>query len=186
MPGYVDNGYLVVPGLVDPHLCAFLVDYCLVRLDADGFDDDGQVVGSKTTYGDPAFDTLLARLAPSLSSHAGLALTPTYSFVRLYLEGQALAPHRDRPSCEHSVTLHLGSSGDNWPLMIRPASGAAVSIGLEQGDALLYRGTDHIHWRDPLPGAWYLQAFLHYVDGRGAFAEHALDGRTGLGRPRGV
>ena len=28
-----------------------------------------------------------------------------------------------------------------------------------------------MHWREPVPTAWYLQVFLHYVDASGPYAD---------------
>ena len=56
-------------------------------------------------------------------------------------------------------------------------------VRLEAGDAVLYRGAEALHWREPLDGAdWYLQVFLHYVDADGPYADRHLDGRANLGQ----
>ena len=34
----------------------------------------------------------------------GKEVLPTYSYARLYTEGEILSKHKDRPSCEISVT----------------------------------------------------------------------------------
>jgi hypothetical protein len=39
-------------------------------------------------------------------------MLPTYSYARIYANGDELKKHRDRPACEVSVTLHLGSVMD--------------------------------------------------------------------------
>ena len=43
-----------------------------------------------------------------------------------------------------------------------------------------------MHWREPVPTAWYLQVFLHYVDASGPYADLRLDGRAMLGVERGT
>lgn len=182
---YDDDGYKVLPGLVPPVVVRFLVRYVDILLSADRLGTDSQVPGALRLYGDPAFDTLLDGCTEAISEAISLDLVPTYSFVRRYARGQELAPHRDRASCEHSVSVNLGaSSEDPWPIRLRCEDGLVVSVDLKPGDGLLYQGTRVMHWRDPLPGAWHLQAFLHYVHRNGPFAHEAYDGRGGLGRPR--
>jgi hypothetical protein len=48
------------------------------------------------------------------------------------------------------------------------------------GDLCLYRGCDLYHWRPPFENKWYLQAFLHYVDGNGTYKDQLYDGRPFL------
>ena len=52
---------------------------------------------------------------------------------------------------------------------------------LRPGDALLYRGMEFTHWRDPYQGSRMFQAFMHYVDADGPHAGEKFDGRASLG-----
>lgn len=177
--------HVVLPGLVEPALVAFLTDYAEVVAGAGGFRDDPQVRGSSSRHGDAAFDTLLARLAPTVSRHVGAPCLPSYSFVRRYGTGQELVPHTDRGACEHSLTVHLAADGDEpWPIWLRHGRDEPVRIVQAPGDALLYRGTEALHWRDPFPGRWHLQLFLHYVAADGPHRQEVLDGRSALGTTR--
>ena len=54
---------------------------------------------------------------------------------------------------------------------------------LTPGDALIYRGVDLFHWREPYVGRQLVQVFLHYVDRRGPRADQKFDGRKTLMRP---
>jgi hypothetical protein len=56
----------------------------------------------------------------------------------------------------------------------------AVELKLNPGDLCLYRGCDLYHWRPPFENKWYLQAFLHYVDGNGTYKDQLYDGRPFL------
>jgi hypothetical protein len=90
---------------------------------------------------------------------------------------------RDRVECEHSATLHIASSEEYaWPIWMRHESADPVSVTMNPGDAVIYRGDQVIHWRDPLPIEWYLQVFLHFVDADGPYSDRAFDRRAGLGR----
>jgi hypothetical protein len=146
-------------------------------------DRAGQVVGSAELYGHPTFDDLLVASVDLVAAAAGVALVPTYSFARLYERGQVLEPHRDRPACELSASVHLGASstGQAWPLHLRARGGSTTSVELGPGDALVYEGIDVLHWRDACPVDWYAQVFLHYVDPDGPHATHHLDGRPAIG-----
>jgi hypothetical protein len=174
-----------LPGLVGPAVVDFLVRYCRLRQASGAFGYNDQVRESQFIYGDPAFDTLLEDVAPTASEFVGTRLLPTYSYVRLYERGQELRPHRDRPACEFSVTVHLGSSEPvNWPMWCRIGKGEPVAVHQSPGDGLLYEGPRTLHWRDPFAGEWHLQAFLHYVAADGPHCDQALDGRPALGLPR--
>lgn len=59
----------------------------------------------------------------------------------------------------------------------------AYGASLAPGDALLYRGIDLFHWREPYPGQRLAQVFLHYVDRRGVHSDRRFDGRKTLMRP---
>lgn len=102
----------------------------------------------------------------------------------MYKNGNSLAPHKDRPACEISVTLMLGCESDvNWPIHFE-TNGGEIEIEMEPGDAIVYRGCDLKHWRQRFYGDHHAQDFLHYVDQAGAYAEHKFDKRPMLGTLR--
>jgi hypothetical protein len=179
------EGYLVVPQLIEPALAEFLWSYvhskfaCMLVASSDT-----AVPNTPAGYGDPAFDGLLEYLRPRIEALADLRLYPTYSYFRLYKHGDVLRRHRDRPACEISVTLNLGQiPAEPWPIYVE-RDGARHAASLSPGDALLYRGCDCFHWREPFPGSRLAQVFLHYVDRDGPYADHKYDGRMTLMRPR--
>lgn len=182
---FATYGYVPLPKLVDSALIGFLDRYAILDLATDGPPvDDRQVVGSRVRYGTPVFDTLLADLVPSLSSVLGVTVLPTYSFFRSYEFGMGLDPHTDRPACEISVTVHLGSAdGAEWPVRIADQFDTQVAVNLNPGDAVAYRGCERPHWREPSPSLGYRQLFLHYVDANGPYADHLNDRRPALGLP---
>ena len=106
-------------------------------------------------YGDVAFDTLLSKLLPLMNKETGLKLIPTYSYARLYLNGDELKKHKDIKSCEYSTTLHLG--GDEWPIYMD-----GVEVNLKPGDMLIYKGCELEHWREKFNQNVCGQVFLHY------------------------
>ena len=182
---YASTGAVVVRGLLDAEMAGFLCSYTqLMASNGRMKGTANQVPGSLEMYGDPAFDTALGRLTPKLSRLLSLRLTPTYSFVRVYRRGQELARHRDRASCEHSVTIHLGASEPlPWPVCYTDRGGDDQAVELIVGDAVSYHGCELTHWRAICPVDWYIQAFLHYVDIDGPHASFRLDRRRQLGVP---
>ena len=159
-----------------------------------------QVPETYSHYGDIAMDTLLQRVKPIVEKETGLQLVETYSYARIYKKGDILPRHKDRPSCETSCTMNLG--GDIWPIFLdplgkgdmikendvvvdySPGSEKGVSIELEPGDMLIYRGCDLEHWREAFEGEDCAQVFLHYNDINGDFSEkNKYDGRPLLGLP---
>ena len=97
----------------------------------------------------------------------------------LYTRCAILKEHTDRPSCEVSVTVFLGSCGTPWPIYM-----GNNSIELEPGDAVLYLGNKLKHKREEFLGDWHSQVFLHYVDANGPFKDLEKDGRTFWGLKR--
>lgn len=129
-------------------------------------DGDNQVAGAPCDYADPDAELLLARKAPYLSDLLQLDLVPTYSFLRLYRPGDRLAAHRDRPACEITVSASLAADS-RWPLSMLLATGV-VDFTPAPRAAVVFRGIDLLHWRDPLSGDnSIVQIFLHYVDRNG-------------------
>jgi hypothetical protein len=79
------------------------------------------------------------------------------------------------------VSLNIGQEPPiAWPLWMRGSSGPQA-VALQPGDAVLYRGMELEHWREPYEGVRAAQVFLHYVDRDGPCAEEKFDRRDALG-----
>lgn len=134
-------------------------------------------------YGDFVTDGLMVSLLPRVEEFSGLSLFPTYSYCRTYKSGDVLPKHRDRRSCEISVSLCLGfEAKEPWPLWIEGPQGTS-SIILSPGDAVLYRGIECWHWREAFEGRLQAQLFMHYVEQTGPNAEWKFDKREAVGDP---
>ena len=136
-----------------------------------------QVPLSHYVYADPLMESLAT--VSKMEKITGLELLPTYTYFRLYKPGAILPAHIDRPSCEISVTVCLGwdykgaANDYRWPIYIE-----GTRVNLDIGDAMVYKGMDVEHWRDEFVAeedSWHAQAFLHYVDKNGPYAEHIWD-----------
>jgi hypothetical protein len=176
------NNYVIVRNALSKELTDFLTQYAFLD-EKNSFADDTQVPGSHAKYSDQAMESLLLLLQTVAEENTGLNLYPTYSYYRLYRPGAVLKKHRDRPSCEISMTVCLGShyveSAYSWPIYID-----GVECILNPGDILLYRGMDVDHWRNIFnasEGSWQVQVFLHYVDANGPQSEWKHDKRPAIG-----
>jgi hypothetical protein len=174
-----DGGCLRVRSLLPTPARTFLHDYGLkCALAGQLRTDSPQVPGTPFCYGDPLMEALLEILCPRVETETGLKLHPTYSYYRVYGTGDVLDRHIDRPACEVSVTINLGSDR-HWPIWIEVDSDP-VEFLLEPGDGLIYRGTQLPHWRTPFDGNNAVQVFLHYVDRAGIHGEWIFDKRKRL------
>ena len=147
----------------------------------------------------PPMQAFLWALTPAMEAVTGQRLVPTYDYFRIYREGDICRIHRDRPACEHSLSLTLDYSDDvPWPLEVGAAGEAgpqdiftdhfgeepSAALAMGVGDAVAYRGVEHRHGRTmPNPNGWSAHLFLHWVDPDGPFADQAFDG---AGEPKPV
>lgn len=123
--------------------------------------------------GDLTFDSFLNFVHKRVEDITEKELYPTYTYARLYVTGNEMPKHIDRPACEYSLTLKLGDSGNgNWPIII-----ADKEVFLEDGDAVLYKGCEVEHWRNKceIPDYKLGQLFLHYVDKNGPYRAEKYD-----------
>jgi len=206
--------YQVVKNAISYELANFIFNYFMLKRDAVGwmyqnnitYDTgllgtwtDKQIPNTFSCYADFAMETLMMKVLPKMQQETGLQLIPTYSYSRIYKNGDILKRHKDRPSCEISCTLNLG--GDPWPIfidgtgannvineeqnLIKPNAPEGTKVLLEVGDMLVYSGCELEHWREPFEGKNCGQVFLHYNHVNGPFADkNRFDKRPMLGVPK--
>ena len=208
--------YQVVKNAISYELANFIFNYFMLKRDAVGwmyqnnitYDTgllgtwtDKQIPNTFSCYADFAMETLMMKVRPKMQQETGLNLIPTYSYARIYKNGDTLHRNKDRPSCEISCTLNLG--GDPWPIFIdgtgadsilsgretttvvKPNAPEGTKVLLEVGDMLVYSGCELEHWREPFEGNTCGQVFLHYNHVNGPFAEkNRFDKRPMLGIPK--
>jgi|TARA_R110000772_G_scaffold192046_1_gene303002 hypothetical protein len=198
---FKDNNYCVIQKAISPELASFVYAYFQNKRAVASFlkqeryispfDEtwgtwkDEQIPDTYSHYADLAMETLMVRVMPVMQQVTQLELTPCYTYARIYKYGDILHRHKDRPSCEISCTLNLG--GDQWPIKLEPSGETGkegVTVHLQPGDILIYRGTLLEHWRDPFEGYDCGQVFLHYNDKNGPFKQTNInDKRPMLGLP---
>jgi len=146
---------------------------------------DPQVANSFAYYGSLASESVLVLIQPLIELAVGKRLHPTYSYMRIYYKDADLKRHTDRPSCEYSATLCIKCDPTNpWPIKLIDANNREVSAALGEGDLLIYKGDELVHWREPCQYDKHIQFFLHYVDADGPHADHKYDTRPMLGLPK--
>ena len=212
---YEKNKYVLIKKFISKEQAYYLYNYGVLRANAastmakskwpgyrpdiDGTFEDKQVPGTYSCYADPAMETLLLQGLDGMRKVTGLNLAPTYSYWRLYKNGDVLKRHKDRPSCEVSTTLCLGYNNENlkgkkkhwqlynWPMWVDKTGGRGnkgTAIHMEPGDMIVYRGCEIEHWREPFIGQNHAQVFLHYNNIDGPYGTNCVyDGRHHLGLP---
>ena len=180
-----DDGYEIVRGVISQQTARLLSIQSRILIDQgkDGpfYHADAMVNNCIACYGIPCYDALMLLLQPAVESIINKQVFPTYSYSRLYLNGSKLRKHRDRSSCEYSITITIDSPEEPWPIFIENYSGEVSSVILEAGDMIVYKGDQLTHWRDSYQGHGQLQCFCHYVDANGEFKHHRWDKRDALG-----
>jgi hypothetical protein len=180
---FKDNGYCVVPSVISHELRDFVTQYALFDEMQDFNPGDSQTPGAHFKYADPATETLLLQFQKIVENNTGMSLYPTYSYFRVYRNGDDLKKHKDRVSCQISATVCFNYSYDSskyqWPIVIN-----GEEIILSPGDMMIYLGNELTHWRDKFTydeDAWQVQGFFHYVDINGPYADYKYDGRDSIG-----
>ena len=191
-----ENGYLILKKICDPKLllCPVPTDRGLfkwwgMREDQFVLDNDQQVEDSIERYWYPQYKDIHTTIKNIVETLIGRRLYETYYYDRFYFPGQELKKHIDRPACEISVTVHIDSNiNEHWPIWVKNVNGENISVILEPGDAMIYKGCERPHWRESMPGLletirdgidknslYYHQIFFHYVLQDGVRAHYAWD-----------
>ena len=164
------NNFLFVPNFISQERAQVLNQEFSILERNNGCVKDAQALNSPAIYNFKPFLELLCEKTNEVTSLIEEQVLPTYTYARIYKNGEVLARHRDRPACEISLTLHIGGDVD-WSMGIQKPSGEEVDLNLQQGDAMLYLGCTADHWRStPFSGQNYSQVFLHYVRSNGPYS----------------
>ena len=166
--------YRIANQLIGPDEARKLADIIKSQPDKQG---DDQVPKSHAYYSLAACSVLLGQLTEKVSKLVGKTLKPTYTYCRVYLKGAILAPHKDRPSCEYSVTINL-SQTHPWIIYMDE-----TGVTQTPGDGVIYRGCEIEHSRKEFEGDEYVQVFLHYVDANGPYKDYIYDNKHVQSKP---
>ena len=201
--------YVVVRNFISEDIVPLYYEYCITQVRSidykityykkehneewDGRFNDSQSPGNFSKYGDFLMESSINLLTKKAEQYTGLQLNPNYTYWRLYEKGSVLKRHKDRPSCEISATINIGSNLSNidksvypnyqWPIFVLDKNNSEIPIHLNPGDALIYRGCEVEHWRDEFIGLNNAQVFFHWNEKDGRF-NIKYDGRPFLGLPK--
>lgn len=195
------DGYFLVDNLCDPKALfdevpskRGQIKYFGSKDKFEYFENEPQVEGSLSRYSYPKYKQVHSEVRLKVEKVIGKKLFNTYYYDRFYFPGQVLSPHVDRPACEISVSVHIGTNLKGyWPFKIETPGNEIHSLGLDPGDGVIYKGCDRKHWRDQMPSrhskfknlwntflnisddSYYHQIFFHYVLADGYRCEYAYD-----------
>lgn len=172
-------GAIHIKDVIPKEFCYFftrsLLRYAdMKRINGD-YSGDQQIPNCKAVIDhELMFETYQEKIWPALENILGEELLPTYTYARLYTNGDELKIHSDRDACEISVTIQLGRSHHySWPIYM-----AGKPYYMAEGDGIIYLGCDIDHWREPCngPEGYYSgQAFMHFVRKNGTRVKEAGD-----------
>lgn len=161
------NNFLLVPNFISQERAQVLSQEFFILERDNKCTKDNQAPNSPAIYNFKPFLELLCEKTNEVTSLIEEQVLPTYTYARIYKNGEVLARHRDRPACEISLTVNIGGDAP-WGISIQKPSSEEVYLNLNRGDAMLYLGYTADHWRDtPFSGQNYSQVFLHYVRSNG-------------------
>lgn len=188
------NGYVIVRNALSEQTTAILSSHIKMMKEADLFIcnqanlpidakfNDALVPNSYHVYGTFGFESTMLYFLPLVEQIIGKDLYPSYSYVRIMGKGAHMERHKDRPSCEFSVTLCIEEDKEvAYPIFMENYGGEVSSIVLHAGDLIVYHGTELNHWREEFTGTQHIQTFFHYVDKNGPYNEFKYDKRPQLG-----
>jgi len=171
-------GFLVVRGLYDVNNHTKDIPNLLEYFRELTGKDDRLTPGAPAFYNNIELNKTHIRLLPKIEKLTDYKLYPTYNYSRKYNAISMLAPHKDRPACEVSVTMNLGYDGDySWPIWITGSDDKDYEVILEPGDGLIYMGCELTHWRQEADKRvkYQAQGFFHYVNQDGPYADCIFD-----------
>ena len=174
--------YARLPGLFASDVLDIAFRYYLSYVAVEGYFHTHPRYHALDRYADALGEAMMPLVQKRVEDHVGSRLLPTYSFARIYTTESILKKHVDRGACEYSVTLTVGYRNTNglWPIFVE-SEGEMLSVELDVGDAMVYKGMEVPHWRESLPQGIWCQLFVHFVAADGPLAGHVYDDREHLG-----
>ena len=183
------NGFLVIKNLIDPKELYCPVpekmgqyNYHAHKNSVEYYEIEEQVKICTSRYNYPVHKYAQSYIRKKIESQIGKELYNTYYFDRFYYYGSELKKHLDRHSCEISATVHISTNIIKpWVIKLKSYDSSIYAVSLNPGDAVIYKGCEIVHWRDPMPSkynkmerffnkmirkkddSYYHQAFFHYV-----------------------
>lgn len=152
---YMERGYAILPGLVNPLWVASLRRHYRALHESGAFLDEEESLGNVAMYLEGATRFLQHQLVHTVTEIVGEDVVPSFCYTRTYGERAKLYRHTDRPNCVWNISIPYDLVPETerpecWPLHV-DCDGNEAEIRLEMGDGALFRGVSAEHWRDPQP-----------------------------------
>jgi hypothetical protein len=132
--------------------------------------NDGHVEGRYGIHNDVLSRYFHFQLAPLISRMVGETVKPSYVYSATYLEDAILKPHTDRPQCEFTMSFQVNfepsqpNGVSSWALCLDDLRENRVETFLANGDGLIYKGCELVHYREHLAkGHRSTSIFFHFV-----------------------
>ena len=145
---------------------------------------DEMVDRSFSWYSPLCFEALSDSLIKDIvEKELGEPVFPTYSYARIYSHNAEMTRHTDRSASEFSVSvcIEVDATVKPWPIYFEDKQGNVLEMQQEPGDAVMYKGHELPHWRNPYHGNEQINAFMFYVRANGPRADLKYDTRSLLG-----
>ena len=145
---------------------------------------DEMVDRSFSWYSPLCFEALSDSLIKDIvEKELGEPVFPTYSYARIYSHNAEMTRHTDRSASEFSVSvcIEVDETVKPWPIYFEDKQGNVLEMQQEPGDAVMYKGHELPHWRNPYHGNEQINAFMFYVRANGPRADLKYDTRSLLG-----
>jgi hypothetical protein len=128
----------------------------LTAQDGIELDENFQRIGFPN---DPFLRELHHMITGRFSMMIGENVQPSYCYTSMYFKGKGICPeHTDRPQCVYTLDLCVNQN-EPWPINV-----AGADYILNEGDALIYSGTGHRHYRERIqPDNYCDLLFFHFV-----------------------
>ena len=133
-------------------------------------------------HNEPMARFLQYELLPLVEKITQKNLRPTYTYLSSYVKDSDLPAHTDRCWCEYTVSFLVNKDVD-WPIYLHkvkqpifilwlfylmgrhgsnPDKDECISLDCDIGGLIIFKGTDHLHFREKYSGEFYDILLLHY------------------------
>jgi hypothetical protein len=110
-------------------------------------------------YDSPFLQQIHKELTPIMQKSLGKNVKPTYSYLSMYNSQGICPPHRDISDCQWTLDLCVNQDQE-WPIHVEDKS-----FILKENEALIYSGTDQLHWRERIhPNGHCHLVFFHFKE----------------------
>ena len=172
---------VVIEDAVTPEALKCVADYYKYGIDNNYFPFGDRQSKRFKTRNDPVSRMLHYELLPLVERATGERLRPSYTYLSCYVKGADLPLHDDNRNCQRTVSFLLDKpEGKNWNIYVHkvkqpvkykgryhepnPPYEECIACDVERpGGLMLFDGTDHLHFREPLEHNHYYLLLLHYV-----------------------